>query len=144
MKISIDLDELKDLAQEGKQICLRPEGEEVLLRLLEAQEVVNAAIEEAKRVLEAEALKLSPDFQAIRSDHLTVQYRACGPKYRVEESLLETVPDHLYISRTTYTLLSEAIDEYARSQGQLPVGIAERVRPKQIVLSRRGTEDGEP
>jgi len=96
MKITIDIDKIKKLAQDSKDIFLTPEAENTILELLKAQEEVDQAIDYAKQVLEKEALKLNPNFSAIKSDKVKVFYRTFGSVFSIDESKLDTVPKEMY------------------------------------------------
>ena len=69
--MEINLDNLKHLVAQSTKIFIEPEGEKVLLDLLDLQKQIEDAIDEAKKKLEEEALKINPNFQSIKSDNLT-------------------------------------------------------------------------
>ncbi len=143
MKVTIDLEELKQLAQDGKDIFLRADGEQALLKLLDAEDTIEEALAEARRLLEAEALKINPNFSTLRADHLTIHYRAHGPKFRLDERVVENLPAGLCSSRTAYSVNSEAVERFMREQGCLPEGISEIPRTRQIVISRKNSDHDE-
>lgn len=143
MKISVDTDELKKLAAEGKTIFLKPEGEEALLKLLELREAIEAAIDEAKKILEAEALKLDPEFKSIQSDNVRVYYRTYGTKYKLDESKIASIPANLYTTKVSYSVNTKEVEAFAKEKGGLPDGILEPERPKQLTFSRKGVEEDE-
>ena len=142
MKITVDLDELKQLAQDSRQIFLKPDGEEALLRLLELQELVNGAVEQAKDILEQEAQKLNPNFSCIKGDNLTVHYRYFGPKYEIDEQLLQELKPDLYTIRSNYSVNTKEVEAILKATGKLPSGIVERERAKCISFAIREVDDG--
>ena len=143
MRLSVDTEELKNLAFEGKSIFLKPEGEQALLRLLELKETIEAAIDEAKKVLEEEALKLDLNFKSIQADNVRVYYRSYGSRYKLDESKLEFIPKEFYTAHTSYTVDVKKIEAFAREKGGLPDGILEIERPKQLTFSRKGEKEDE-
>ena len=110
--MQIDIEKLEKLKAEADKIFLAPEGEEVLIQLLEIQEQVDEAIKAAKVKLEETALKLNPLFSSIQADKIKVFYRAYGSKYLIDDSQVQFIPKELYTVKTTYTPESELIDKY--------------------------------
>lgn len=102
MKIVIDTDELKKLAQDAGKIVLAPEGEAVLLALDEFEELLEQVRTEAKKTLEEAALALDPSFKSITSDHYKVMYKDYGSKYLVDAANVEQLPDEL--AETEFTV----------------------------------------
>lgn len=107
MKITIDLDKLEALTASADKIFLEPDGEGVLLKLLEVEQQVADAIAGAKKKLEETALKLNPDFSSIQADKIKVYYRKYGSSYYVDESNLAGIPTNLY--KTEVEVLTENI-----------------------------------
>lgn len=149
--MQIDIEKLKKLKAESDKIFLEPEGEEILVELLELQEQVEEAIKAAKVKLEETALKLNPLFSSIQADKIKVFYRAYGTKYIIDESKIRFIPKELYTSKTTYTPESDAIDKFIdQNKGKIPDGIIEPERQKQISFSLKRqaklekVKEGEP
>lgn len=142
MKIIVDLEELKQLAQDSRQLFLKPDGEEALLRLLELQELVNEAVDQAKGILEQEAQKLNPNFSCIKGDNLTVHYRYFGPKYELDEQLLQGLEPDLYTTRSNYSVNTKKVEAALKVTGELPNGIVERERAKRISFAIREVGNG--
>ena len=143
MRLSVDTEELRSLALEGKDIFLKPEGEQALLKLLELKETVEKAIDEAKKVLEEEALKLDPNFKSIQADNIRVYYRTYGSRYKLDESKIAAIPANFYTAKTSYTVNIKEVEAFAREKGGLPDGILEIERPKQLTFSRKGEKEDE-
>lgn len=141
--MNIDIEKLEKLVEDSDQIMLEPEGEKVLVQLLELQDKINAAISEAKLKLEEAALSLNPDFKSIRGDEVKVYYRQAGAKYKIDESNLPAIPKELYTSKTVYAVDSKATDKYAESHGGLPVGIIEPERPKRLSFGWKNKPTGD-
>ena len=143
MRVGVDTDELRNLVLEGKDIFLKPEGEQALLKLLELKETVEKAIDEAKKVLEEEALRLDPNFKSIQADNVRVYYRSYGSRFKIDESKIAEIPASLYTAKTIYTVNTKEIEAFAMEKGGLPNGILEIERPKQITFSRKEEADEE-
>jgi hypothetical protein len=141
VKITVDLDELKQLVQDSGQIFLRPDGEQALLRLLELQETINGAVDQARRTLEEEALRLNPNFTCIKADNLTVHYRCFGPRYELDEQLLPELNPDLIINRSSCSVNTKAVEAILKTTGELPLGIIERERPRRITFARQEADD---
>lgn len=132
---NIDIEKLDKLTAEADKIFITPEGEEVLIQLLEIQDQVNAAIEEAKAKLEATALKVNPDFSSIQADKIKVFYREYGSKYYLDESQIELVPEGLVTEKTSYAIDSKAVEKWADEHDGMPTGIKEVERKKSLSFS---------
>lgn len=135
MNVNVDTDDIKILVDGANKIFLSPEGEQVLIKLYELQEQVEEAIKEAKLRIESEALKLNPQFSSMKSDNLKVMYRQYGSRYRIDESYASELPKELVNIKTTITPNLDAVDDYIEQHGNLPLGLVENQRTKQISIS---------
>jgi len=141
VKITVDLDELKQLVQDSGQIFLKADGEQALLRLLELQELINGAVDQARSTLEEEALRLNPNFTCIKADNLSVHYRCFGPKYELVEQLLPELEPSLYITRSSCSVNTKAVEAILKTTGELPRGVIERERSKRITFATKEIND---
>lgn len=141
--MTIDVEKLNALVAKADQIFIAPEGEAVLLKLLEVQEQLNLAIDAAKKKLEEAALKLDPNFRSIQADNVKVYYREYGTKFKIDESLVSQVPKELYSVETKYKVDGRAVEKWVDQHKGLPLGIQETERTKQIsfTLKRGGEKD---
>lgn len=139
----IDIEKLNELKADAGKIFLTPTGEDTLVQLLEIQAQVEAAIDEAEKILEEAALKLDPNFTSIQADKIKVFYRAYGTKYAIDESHLEDVPKELYTTKTSYLPDSKAIEKYTDENKGLPLGIVEKERTKSLkfTLKKNGATE---
>jgi hypothetical protein len=138
--MEIKIEKLKKLTEQAGKIFITPDGEKVLLQLLDLQDQVEAAIDEAEKTLETEALKIDPNFKSLQSDKVKVYYRAYGPKYKVDPSLLDQIPEGLYNRSVKYNANSSAIEVWAKEHAGMPLGIIEKSeseRPKSLKFSRK-------
>lgn len=140
--IQIDIDRLEELKSQADQIFLTPEGEEVLVKLLEIQSQVEKAIEEAEAKLESTALKINPNFTSIQGDKVKVYYRAYGAKFYIDEVQINLAPKELYSveSKIVYKIDTKAVEDWVDEHGGMPTGIKEVERTKSIKFSLKGVK----
>jgi hypothetical protein len=142
---TIDLEKLEELKVKADDIFLTPQGENVLVKLLEIQEQVEKAIIEAKLRLEATALKANPNFSSIQGNKIKVYYRAFGAKYYIDEKNLHMAPKELYTAeeKIVYKIDTKLVDKWIDDHGGLPTGINEVERKKAISfgLKNKTTEN---
>lgn len=138
----IDIEQLAKLTAEADKIFLAPEGEQVLVQLLEIQGQVEAAIEATEAKLEEAALKLSPNFNSIQADRIKVYYRAYGSKYYLDEANINLAPKELYTaeSKVTYKVDADAVDKWVEEHGAMPTGINEVERKKSLKFTLKKTK----
>jgi len=141
MKITVDLENIKNLVTDSKDIFLDPKAEDTIIELLDLQETVNNAVDEAKKLLEGEALKLNPNFSSIRSDKIKVFYRAYGARFLIDQSKLEQLPKELYSTEIKVKAVIKEIEKYEKENETLPDGIIEKDRTKSISISKIGGKD---
>lgn len=142
----INIEKLSKLKLDADKIFLSPDGEKVLIQLIEIQNEVEKAIEEAKQKLETAALKLDPNFSSIQSDKIKVYYRAYGQRYYVDEESIGMAPKELYTaeSKITYKIDTKALEKWVDEHGGMPTGIKEVERAKSISFSvKNGAKDEE-
>src|SRR3990167_6074244 len=120
--IHIDIDRVGDLTVNADEIFLKPEGERVLVKLLDLQEQIENAISEAKIKLEVAALKANPNFSSIQANKVKVYYRAFGAKYYIDESNIKMAPKELYQAeeKVVYKIDTKAVDKWIDQHGGPP------------------------
>lgn len=133
-KLIIDLDRIAELSSRADEIFFDAEAEHILVELLEAQQTIEKNIDIARALLEKRALDINPNFKSITGDKVKVSYRSFGSKYKVDESMIEYLPKELYKTKTSYSPIPKAIDDWTESHKGLPAGILEPERPKRIVF----------
>lgn len=136
--MNIEIEKLAQLTAEADKIFLNPEGEEVLVKLLEIQKQVELAIDTAKQKLEQKALELNPNFSSIQADKIKVFYRSYGAKYRVDENNLDKLQSNFYKIRKAYDVISSEVEKWVDEHKGLPLGINEVERPKSLSFSLKG------
>lgn len=139
----IEVEKLASLTKDADKIFLTPEGEQVLVDLLEIKAQVEAAIDEAEKRLEEAALQLDPEFKSIQADRIKVYYRAFGSTYKIDDSLADQIPAELYTVKKSYAPNVAAINEWTKEHGGMPIGIIEPERPKQLKFKLKAVQDDE-
>lgn len=134
MIIHVDTDDLQKLVVQGSKIVTSPEAEDALMKLLELQHTVDAAIVEAKKQIENTALAYDPNFTSVQSDKIKVGYRVFGAKYSIDPAYLEKLPAELYKTKVSHSADTTAIDRFIAEKGALPLGINPMPRAKQITI----------
>jgi len=139
----IDLDQLKKLSKEADGIFLKPEAEKTLISLLQYRKEVEAAIDEAKTVLEQAALKLDKNFNSLTADNIKIYYRSYGSRWVVDMTLLDYLPEDYYTKEVKIKLDPKKIEKHIKDTGKIPAGINEIERPKTIAFSLKGEVENE-
>lgn len=138
MKVTIDLDQIKEWVTGASTIVVTPEAEQSLLELFNAQKQIEDAIDEVKAKIQEAALAQNPDFKTVHSDNFTVAYRAWGSRYAIDEAYLKNVPKELYRVKTTLYPETKEIDKYIDAhEGKIPLGIIEKDREKKISITQK-------
>jgi hypothetical protein len=136
-----------NLKEEAGKLFLAPEGEEVLVKLLELQNQVEQAIQTVKDVLVVEGSQVNPNFTSIQADKIKVAYRSYGQRFYIDESHIELAPPELYTKeqKISYKVDSKAVEKWIDEKGRLPAGINESDRPKtlSITLKKNAQTTGE-
>jgi len=134
------LDDIKKISKDGDKIFLEPEGENVLIQILEAEKQLAEVKEEVKAKLAETALKIDPNFSSIQSDKVKVYYREYGSKYYIDETQIDLIPEDLVTPRLSYSVNSKAVEEWVDQHGGMPTGIkeVERVKTLSFTLKQNG------
>lgn len=130
--MNIEIEKLNELTAQADKIFVSPEGEKVLIQLLEIQEQVEQAITASKQILEKKALEINPNFSSIQADKIKVYYRQYGSKYAIDENYLERLSPQFYKVHKSYNVISEQVEKWTEEHGGLPLGINEIERPKSL------------
>ncbi|MFZ2882115.1 MAG: hypothetical protein WA019_03505 [Candidatus Moraniibacteriota bacterium] len=139
MKIKIiDTNNLKKLSKTADGIFLKPEAEKTLISLLQYRNELDKAIDEAKEVIEAAALKLDPHFSSLTADNIKIYYRSFGSRWLPDMALLDYLPKEYYTTVTKIQLDAKKIEKHIKDTGKVPAGVTEVERPKTITFSLKG------
>ena len=83
--MKIEIEKIEEIVAKGDEIFLSPEGEKVLLDLLEIEQQLKAAKDLIREKLEKKALSIDKNFKKIQGDKVKVYYRSFGSKYYIDE-----------------------------------------------------------
>lgn len=141
-KITVNLAEVPLLAEEGSKIVTTPKAERALLAILALEDLVTQLKEAAKERLGQavdELRKQNPNLTSIHSDNIVVRHQQYGYRYTVDEKYdtNDLLKNGLVTTKQRYYAVAKKIDEYKAKYGQLPVGINEPERPKQLTFKRK-------
>lgn len=134
-ELTIKYDNLELLVKGAKEITLNPQGEELLIRLLDLKEKVEMAIKQCKSVLEVAIQEVDPDLSSISSDNVKVMYRVYGQQYSLNEMLLEELDPKYYIEKKSFSPNTAEIKKEIRENGILPNGIIINDRKKTVSIT---------
>lgn len=139
-ELVIKTDNLPQLINGGDRILVAPDGEQLIIRLLELQTVVENAVQMVKDKLAAGMEAIDPDLSSVNSDMVKILYRVYGSKYNLDENVAPMIDPKFYTMKTSYTPNASEIDKYFSETGSLPNGVTLNDRKKS--LSIKVKEDG--
>ena len=139
--MEIPIEKVGDLEKKGDQILFKTTGEEALVQLFKIQEQVEEAIKNVKTRIEAKALELDPNFKAVIGDKVKVGYRYFGQRYFLDQSKVDKVPQNMLVKVTKYNLDLKELDKWTETHKNLPEGIKENERLKQITIKIKGYDE---
>lgn len=133
------LRKLEKLTEDAGEIFISPDGEQVLIDILEAETKINEIKERAKLKLAEAAAKINSNFSSIQADNVKVFYREYGAKYYLDESQKDLVPDGMVEEKVSYSVNSKAVEEFVKTKGGMPTGIKEVERSKTLSFSLKNS-----
>lgn len=137
----IDIEKITDLKGKGDEIFFTPEGEQVLMTVLEVERQLEEAKDKIKEALEQTALSISPNFRSIEGENVKVYYRAFGSRFRIDEQYADKIPASLVETKTVHTLKPKEVEKWAKEHGSLPLGVNLTERNKQISFKFKNDAD---
>jgi hypothetical protein len=143
MKITIDLDKLELISKNADKILFSKEGEEEIVKIIEAQEKLEEILKKAKETIEQKALQINPNFKSVEGDKIKVSYRYFGQKYYLEEDKLNEIPAEFYTKEiiTKFKVNSDAVENFVEKNGGLPYGVIAPERKKTLTISYKKNEN---
>lgn len=123
------------LVQGSTAITVNPQGEELLVQLLQLQKDVERAIISAKKALGVAIEAIDPDMTSVSSDRVKVAYRVFGPKYRIDENCIDSIDPKFYTEKKSYSLNAKELDKSIKESGILPNGISIVERSKTVSIT---------
>lgn len=133
------LRKLEKLSEDAGEIFISPDGEQVLIDILEAEEKINEIKERAKLKLAEAASKINPNFSSIQADSVKVYYREYGAKYYLDESQKDLVPEGIVTEKISYSVDSKAVEDFVKQRNGMPTGIKEVERSKTLSFSLKNS-----
>lgn len=131
--ITINKREITQFVKEGSQLIFTPKAEQHLIRLLDAIDQLQTALEEVKKTISVSAKKVYPDFKGIVGQDIKVMTRKYGERYAISS-------DNVAREFITETRIQKAdtqeIELYVKEEGTLPDGITENNRKDILVITR--------
>jgi len=134
-QLVIQYGKLELLVNGSDKIAMSPDGEELLVKLLELSELVESAINETKRRLASKMESISPDLSSISSDKVKIMYRNYGAKYFIPDTLIDQIDPKFYNQKTSYSPNTFEIDKSIKETGMLPSGIGICARTKSVSIN---------
>jgi len=143
MKITVDLDEIKLIADKADKLLITKEAENEIAKLLDLQEKIDEAIKQAKELIEKKGLELNPNFKSVEGDIVKASYRYYGQKYYLEEDKIDKIPVEMYTKEITtrYKANTDIIENFIEKNNGLPYGIVAPERKKSLSISFKKTHD---
>ena len=134
-QLVITYDNLDLLVQGSNEICINPKGEEILTKLLLLKDAVDIAIDKCKNQLSVAIQEIDPDLSSISSDKVKLMYRVWGAKYRLDDTLIDSIDEKFYTKKETYSPNATEIDKEIKTNGVLPNGIIINERTKSVSIT---------
>lgn len=138
--ITIDLKPLSMIVEEGDKFLLDPRAEDALQQWLEFLQRVEEAKERVKETLKAEMTKRN--IVKVEGKNVKVSRRYFGERYEVVDRSLALAQGMAREVTKTYAE-SKAIEEYAKTTGEVPEGIKLRERTESVVIQEIGGKHGD-
>ena len=132
--ITIDPKEIQVYADDGGSLVFKKEAEISLQKLLEVQKYINDKVDEVKDKIAEAGQSIDSDFKGVVGENVKATYRYFGTKYDYDRDVKgDALP---YLKEITYHKPDiDAIEKYLEEVGELPPGIMEKTRNKQLVIS---------
>ena len=70
-----------------------------------------------------------------------MHYRCFGPKYELDEQFVHELDPSLYVTRSSCSVNTKAVEAILKTTGELPRGIVERERPRRITFATKEIDD---
>jgi len=134
-ELTIRYTDLELLVQGSKSITIHPQGEQLLIQLLELKEKVDKAIEDAKSILKVAIEEVDPDLTSISSDNIKVMHRVYGLKYSLDSNLVDQLDEKFVNRKVSYSPNTKEIDKEIDTNGSIPNGVIINDRNKTVSIT---------
>lgn len=127
--ITFNLGEMRALAKEGEKIVFTPDAEQALIKFLHFCEQVDKLKEELKNKIYESGQTVMPNLGKIEGEEIVFRTsdRSYGAKYEFSKGKV----DEQFVELKT-SVNTKKVEEYVKEHGELPSGIEERKREKQL------------
>lgn len=138
IKIELNLAELAVAKEGGKSFLMNPKAEEYILKIIEAQEILDKMMDEVKAVLgnlmdKQDMLKVDGNQVYALKQFFGARFEMTDPEKAEAQGFAET--------SKSYKLDSKAVEKYAKEhEGKMPEGVALRDRVATVSIRSRKTK----
>lgn len=137
--ITIDPNEIAIFAEEGEKFVFRGDAEEHLIRLIEAQKMIEELMERVKVGIAKAGETVNPNFKGVIGDKVRCTYRQYGRKYKFVLNKKEELAPFL-IAKEWLNIDTDKVDAYLEEVGELPDGIYEADREHKLSIIYKDEE----
>lgn len=135
LTVSIDMEHVLQLAEDGKSLVFNANAEVAILQLLEIQASINQVVEAVKSGITIQALDYNPAFTSVTGDKIKATYSAAGAKYGVDFNKVKHPRAPFFNRKVTYSLDTKLVEKFEmKHKGRLPVGVYKRDRNKNLTF----------
>lgn len=136
--ITIDLNNINNLAREGSKFVFTPHAEEAILQLLEVRDLIEEKIKEVEDEIARAGLSIDESFSGVVGTKLTASYRTYGEKYTYELGMRDELLSQGWLKQNvTHKVVSADVDKYFNKEGKLPEGVVPKPRAPKLSFSKR-------
>lgn len=135
LTVTIDMEHVMQLAEDGKDLVFNPNAEAAILQLLELQNTIDSLINMVKNGITIQALDYNPAFTSVTGDKIKATYSAAGAKYGVNFNEVKHPRAPFFNRKVTYSLDTKLVEKFEmKHKGRLPVGVYKRDRNKNLTF----------
>jgi hypothetical protein len=130
--LKLDPVEIAELGEKSKKLIFKPEFEEQLAKLLNFQKLIDSTVKEVERHIQMAGDQLMPNFTGITGTKVKCTNRVFGSIYKITD---KANVDPMFIKEIVSRRINpdtSAIDLYRETMGQLPEGVEENARIKNL------------
>lgn len=114
MIIHIDTSHVEKLIADADKVLTEQEAEEVLIKFIELEKVLEAAHKDIKERLLKKAQEINPNFKSFSGDQVKIIMKPIGAKYYVREEDIDLAPDVLYKTDASVRVPNLSIDKIVK------------------------------
>jgi len=129
VKLEINKPTLSLFVEEAGKIALHRDAGEGLLRLTEARDLIDKAIEQVKKLIVENGIKAYGVVPSVKYKGLSIYQKETGDKYTTSN------PNFIKKSNRTWAD-SQKIEEYLEKEGKLPKDTVKNSRDKVLVIQK--------